>query len=69
MALVGARGLPPPLVRAVDPVAEDGVGAVVLVEGEVVVVVELAGGEEGKVVAGVGYQGVDDQARVPGDLA
>ena len=69
MALVGPRGLPPLLVRAVDPVAEDGVGAVVLVEGEVVVVVELAGGEEGEVVAGVGDQGVDDQARVPGDLA
>ena len=69
MALVGPRGLPPLLVRAVYPVAEDGVGAVVLVEGEVVVVVELAGGEEGQVVTGVGDQGVDDQARVPGDLA
>ena len=30
---------------------------------------ELAGGEEGQVVPGVGYQGVDDQARVPGYLA
>ena len=32
MALEGPRGFPPLLVRAVDPVAEDGVGAVVLVE-------------------------------------
>ena len=39
-----------------------------LVEREVVVVVELAGGEEGKVVARVRYQRVDNQARVPGDL-
>ena len=40
-----------------------------LVEGEVVEVVELAGGEERQVVPGVGYQGVNYQARVPGDLA
>ena len=39
-----------------------------LVECEVVVVVELAGGEEGKVVARVRDQRVDNQARIPGDL-
>ena len=33
-----------------------------------VVVVELAGGEEGKVVARVRDERVDNQARVPGDL-
>ena len=69
MSLGCSCGLLPLLVCAVDPVAEECVGAVVLVEGEVVEVVELAGGEERQVVPGVGYQGVDDQARVPGDLA
>ena len=33
-----------------------------------VVVVELAGGEEGKVVARVRDERVDNQTRVPGDL-
>ena len=39
-----------------------------LVEREVVVVVELAGCQEGKMVARVRDQRVDNQARIPGDL-
>ena len=60
-----AGGGPEPGVGAVQPVEHHELRAVVLVELEVVVVVELAGEEPGQVVPRVDGQGVDEDVRVP----
>ena len=67
MALKSPRRGPPLGIGAVEPV-EEGEGAVVLVELEVVEVVVLTRLEEGQVVPGVLDQGVDYHVGVPGNL-